>query len=666
MLKLQLRLTLLAKVLTVVGLFAPFGTTSFAQQSCKQVHLQINERPLFGAQFLLQRDQNFHRSPEVSRAASQKIQRPADRVQAWIDYLTQFIAKSQTSPRSLETLKNSIHQMYVIKPEAVPQSYFDFQARLARERGHGDIRITPAQKQTMIDTLIKDQKASIDPWVDYLVSSDTNMYPVWMKYWMFQGMTRLSKFDPETGVFGRRDTGTVAPFAELNREALAKVADLVLKHLNKTSLDQLNDPDVQAAVQSLNFGRIYGQILKQLGVGGTRRFHTNEGQWIKYPKGSDHRPLVQSLDGKNTGWCTAGEATAKKHLDSGDFYVYYSRDRDGQLTDPRVAIRMEGDQIAEVRGVDKSQELDPQISSSNIVSSKMQEFGDRGTEYLKKDADMKMLTEIDRKHQAGSELTVAEIRFLYELDQKIQGFGYNGSDPRIKGILNDRDFKQDLSRVFPQYQPHEISNNRNEVLTRGHSIKLFYGNLILNNLTSARGLVLPHTIYGNLDLSYLTSPRGLILPEIIKGGVDLTSLRSAEGLKFQETLNGDLLLNSLTTTKGLILPKTVNGLLDLGALTSSQGLILPDTINGDLDLRSLTVAQDLRFPETLNGHLDLTGLTSAQGLSLPKTINGHLYLLNLASIDGLILPEVLNGELKLSKNIDRRNITLPRRTKSIY
>jgi len=425
----------LAKVLTVVGLFAPIGTTSFAQESCKQVHLQITERPQFGPQFLLQRDQNFHRSPEVSRTSARNLQRPADRVQTWINYLTRFIERSQRSPRSLEVLKNSIHEKYVIKPEAVPQSYFDFQVRLAREQGHGDTQIRPEQKQVLIDTLIKDQKGSIDPWVDYLVSSDTNTYPVWLKYWMFSGMTRLSKFDPETGVFGRRDTGTVAPFAELNREALAKVADLVLTHLNKTSLDQLMDPNAQAVVQSLNFGRIYGQILKGLGGAGSGRFHTNEGQWVKYPQGSDPNPLVKSLDGKNTGWCTAGTATAASQLSQGDFYVYYSRDFNGQLTVPRVAIRMRGQEIAEVRGVDKSQELDPQISSSNIVSAKMQEFGDRGKAYVKKNADMKRLTEIAHKNQAAVELSVEDLRFLYELDRKIEGFGYD-RDPRIHEIIS--------------------------------------------------------------------------------------------------------------------------------------------------------------------------------------------------------------------------------------
>lgn len=34
-------------------------------------------------------------------------------------------------------------------------------------------------------------------WLDYLFSKDTDMYPTWFKYYVFQGMLKLGYFDKE-------------------------------------------------------------------------------------------------------------------------------------------------------------------------------------------------------------------------------------------------------------------------------------------------------------------------------------------------------------------------------------------------------------------------------------------------------------------------------------
>ena len=69
-------------------------------------------------------------------------------------------------------------------------------------------------------------------------------------------------------------------------------------------------------------------------------------------------PLVKSLQGHGTGWCTAGESTARTQLDGGDFYVYYSNDDKGKPIIPRAVIRMNGDSIGEIRGIAHEQNLD--------------------------------------------------------------------------------------------------------------------------------------------------------------------------------------------------------------------------------------------------------------------------------------------------------------------
>lgn len=180
--------------------------------------------------------------------------------------------------------------------------------------------------------------------------------------------------------------------------------------------------------------------------------------------------LVKALNGKNTGWCTASESTAKAHLAGGDFYVYYSYDSQGQPTIPRVAIHMEGGNIVEVRGRTKEQNLDPYIT--HVVDKKLKEFSD-GEKYKKKVRDMKMLTAIAKKE---NDLTIEELRFLYEIDSKIEGFGYQ-RDPRIEEIRKQRDIKEDLRRIF-NCTKEQIVLNDNEL---NNNTVIVYGNLNLEN-----------------------------------------------------------------------------------------------------------------------------------------------------------------------------------------
>ena len=48
---------------------------------------------------------------------------------------------------------------------------------------------------------------------------------------------RVTNYDKEKGEFGRRTKDTVAPFVDLNREALAISIDMVIKMLNKENID---------------------------------------------------------------------------------------------------------------------------------------------------------------------------------------------------------------------------------------------------------------------------------------------------------------------------------------------------------------------------------------------------------------------------------------------
>lgn len=168
---------------------------------------------------------------------------------------------------------------------------------------------------------------------------------------------------------------------------------------------------------------------------------------------------------------------------------------------------MEGRNIGEIKGIAKDQNLETNMEKA--LSIKLEEFPDKD-KYLKKVRDMERLTKIYNEYQTR-ELTKEELRFLYEIDGKILGFGYN-EDPRIKEIITGRNIKQDLSKAF-NCTEDQISLTKEQALLG--NVVYHYGNLDLGSLTSLKNVTFPETIGYDLILRSLTSLEGVILPKII-------------------------------------------------------------------------------------------------------------------------------------------------------
>jgi ADP-ribose pyrophosphatase len=213
----------------------------------------------------------------------------------------------------------------------------------------------------------------------------------------------------------------------------------------QTPVDERNpEPEVRSALDAKDFARLYALEFAKLIPTSETLLRNTAGQWVKYAQGSEPAALVQSIERHKTGWCTAGEVVARSQLSRGDFYVYYSQDEAGANSIPRAAIRMEGDRIAEVRGVAPDQNLDPHIAP--VVGAKMREFPD-GVAYEKKAGDMRLLTLIEQKTVAGKPLTKEDLLFLYEINAPIEGFGYD-KDPRVVELRKDRNPDEDMLVVF--------------------------------------------------------------------------------------------------------------------------------------------------------------------------------------------------------------------------
>lgn len=429
-------------------------------------------------QEFLQKKYNLHKSPEVVKAArrarahtGEKVaQDPSSQIQNYLDRLKNILNPPKRESRrgldrqkrNVDMLKRALYEKYVIKPHEIPDGYFENQARLAREQGHGAIEITSQMRRELSEVIVADQKSTLNNWIDYLSSTDAP-YPDWLKYFSIRSILDMGPYDKEKKTFTKRSKGTTKPFPDLNREALAYVLDAINKKYKRqnatpTALETEAKEQFEKLLQGENFAKLYAWAIEKVTPASKEQLIATDGQWIKYPEGSDHIPLVAALQGHGTGWCTAGESTAQIQLAAGDFYVYYSLDADSKPTIPRAAIRMEGSSIREIRGVAAEQNLDPYIAP--VVQDKLQEFPD-GAQYEKKANDMKALTSIERKIANKLELSSSELKFLYEIDSPIEGFGYQ-RDPRIKESRNGRNPIEDAPIVF-ECRPDQIARSKDEI-----------------------------------------------------------------------------------------------------------------------------------------------------------------------------------------------------------
>lgn len=406
-------------------------------------------------------------SPEVERAVVREEREsgnkvpnnPSERIEAYVDRLENIFLNSdeRIRERNLEMFRDRIYDKLLIKKENFPDSYFELQKRVAREQGHGDIEISEEMREQMMDTAIEDQKRSLDAWVDYLASPDA-VYPAWFKYYAWNQIIKLSQFDKERGEFKKRADSTVAPYPDIYREPLAQIADLY-----ERVKDDNKDSEARREFDK-KFPALYAELIAKSLAASMESREEVRGQWVKYEQGDNAaaQKLFESLDGRGTGWCTAGRSTAETQIDSGDFYVYYTNDASGNPTQPRLAIRMEGkNRIGEVRGILPHQNIEPLMQG--VLDEKLGEFGAEADAYRKKSEDMRILTALEKKRENDEPFTKDDLIFLYEINASIEGFGYE-KDPRIDELRQgrNRSIEEDMLIIF-ECTKHQIAHVPSEI-----------------------------------------------------------------------------------------------------------------------------------------------------------------------------------------------------------
>ena len=588
-----------------------------------------------GEDFLNHLNKNMHMEDVVMHTANPS-NTPEEKIGKYLERLEKSHNKAKEAEHKMNILKQLYYNKYVIK--TLPESYINLQKKIAHEEGYGNIDITKEMKQEMLFQIQEEQKSSLNRWIEYFCSDDA-MYPMWFKNYAFEGMIKLGKYDKKTGIFTKRTKTTVTPYIDLNREVLAQVYNVLSHQIGENKLTKEEEKMLE---NGESFKKLYTHFFKE--IVDYEKSKETDGIWIKYNQGSDYHKLWESLQGKNTGWCTAGEKTAKMQLVGGDFYIYYTKDKNNEYKDPRIAIRMNGkSKIGEVRGIAKDQNLEPNMEK--ILDEKLNEFPDK-EEYQKKVSDMKYLTMLEQKQEEGLEFSFDDLTFLYQINNKIDGFGWE-SDPRIMEIIQKRNQKKDLSFIL-KVPENEIAITRKD-LSSTSNICIFFGNLSYKGQKIPKSFSHLKIIMGDADFPKLIDATNLSSLQFIKGNANFPKLISAKGLSSLKVIEGSAIFYHLKSATDLNSLQQIYGDGDFYVLTSAKGLNFLQSIGENACFYHLESAEDLISLENIGLDAFFPTLTAAKGLNSLKNIGGYADFSNLITSQGLTSLQRINQGAKFNR-----------------
>ena len=335
--------------------------------------------------------------------------------------------------------------------------------------------------------------------------------------------------------FQKRSENSIKDFPILNSAAVAEISD-VLHHCRRQALfyeienikqvisdEYKDDPKLTKFLKrniqidnnkntSIKFAPIYAffqnRTYQDIDLSIT------DGKWRKFPKGSDPSELRNSVKSFNTGWCIQGLDTAGKYLEEGDIYIYFShlsedemRNEDKDPTVPRLAMVEINDEITEIRGIASSQNLDFFIvntvdeNGSNILENKLRSLDENdqplfknADTWLEADNDNKYIGVLYSKFKNNEEFNKNELFSLYQIGKSIKFFG-RFMDDRVQEILNARDTKEDLTKIFGSDMSDDILY-ANEYMVDSYSMLLI--NLFRDQKVERNKIIL-NTLKENLS-----------------------------------------------------------------------------------------------------------------------------------------------------------------------
>lgn len=369
----------------------------------------------YGESFLDKLYSNLYMSDEVQHTKGKRDKRNVS-IRKYMDRLERVHSKADTETKK-QLLLHYYTNRYVVKKEDLPNNVDK-------------------------DNIIKSQIRSLEGWLDYLSSPSASMYPMWAKYWAFQGMTKLGSYDSFQDNYQKRDKNTLNPFIEPNPEIIGKCMEIIIKLVKKEKIDT----DIEEKLSKADsFKKIYLAVNRKYRSVMKNKSSSTDGIWKKYINNeNDANSLLHAIECKNTGWCIANGTSIRSFLREGDFYIYYTIDDKGEYTIPRIAILTKGqDDIDQIRGIEPGENLEE--SMLKIVENKLNSMGFLTEEAVKNQMDiingLRELNTIGIKSINKIKLTDEELKHFYT---RKYGFGYS-TDPKHDKIIDIRNVADDYN-----------------------------------------------------------------------------------------------------------------------------------------------------------------------------------------------------------------------------
>ena len=322
----------------------------------------------------------------------------------------------------------------ITKVGDIPNSYWESQAQISRDRDGYLGGITQIDKINLQKDIAERQQHSIESWLAYL-RDESCTYPTWFKLYTLDGISKMGVYSSKKQLFAKRDRGTVAPYPHFDQRALDKVYDAIVSVYDPKSPDieatdgaGRPDKNLIALIKSGNFNKLYSKFLLETRhiVDVPKNAEEVRGRWVEYGPGDEDR-LAMAADG--TPWCIASPQVASNYLDHGDSSSKRSYRKQGEENKNRfillhlidsttgnesdtacASIRIGNDgKVAEISGLKDGQGLDDPLLQ--FVEKKVKELPG-GSDFLEHFMQNRKIIAIDHKWQHGENLSEEEITFI--------------------------------------------------------------------------------------------------------------------------------------------------------------------------------------------------------------------------------------------------------------
>ena len=274
-----------------------------------------------------------------------------------------------------------------------------------------------SQRKKVIERYRNTQEETLKQWVSHLKQSN---YSDAFKYLILDAVL-THNYDIKKIEYKKRTNTTTRNISPFDAGTLAMVYASDSKNLLKSYVE-IQQENLQNIINAFEISK------------------TSEGKWLKFDGGPNAENINETATAlsqlvQDTYWCTKTNALGQ--LKGGDFYVY--------VTDksPRIAIRMEGDKVGEVRGnASSKQDLEPEMLpvaetflKENIPNNSGKKWLD-SIEFNKKAKEF-----IERvKNGIGEKEIFEYFNIVSEGEKYNTDYGENGFVTKAKNIFRDKNY----------------------------------------------------------------------------------------------------------------------------------------------------------------------------------------------------------------------------------